>query len=81
MFASHSPSQRRVEANIAKAKELPKGQQYNKRYQAAIAQLNKDSRAYIAEPEALAALNKKQEKEALVALDKAVALQPRESSF
>tara|TARA_B110000879_G_scaffold23780_2_gene31378 strand:+ start:1870 stop:2811 length:942 start_codon:yes stop_codon:yes gene_type:complete len=46
LFASHPPSQRRVEANIAKAKELPKGQRYTKRYQAAIAQLNKDSRAY-----------------------------------
>ena len=81
LFASHPPSQRRVEANIAKAKELPKGQRYTKRYQAAIAQLNKDSRAYKAEAEALAALNKKQGKEALVALDKAVALQPREGSF
>ena len=81
LFASHPPSVRRVEANVARAKTLPGGQRYRARYQAVIAQLKKDAPAYSAQTTAVAALNKKQGKEALAALDKAVALQPGESAF
>ena len=81
LFASHPPSSLRVEANTAKAIELPTGKRYRQRYQVAIAQRKKDSPAYAEEEAAIAALNKKQGKEALAALDKAVALQPWEGSF
>jgi len=81
LFASHPPSIRRVEANSARASSLPSGQRYRQRYQAAIAQLKKDAPAYAAQKTALAALDKKQSKKALAALDKAVAIQPEESAF
>ena len=81
LFASHPPSAKRVEANIAKAKQLPKGQRYRQRYQAAIAQLRKDKPAYKAEEAALEALNKKQTNAAISQLDQAIAVQPREAAF
>lgn len=81
LFASHPPSVRRVEANSARAKMLPRGQRHRERYQAAMAQLQKDAPAYRAQQAAAAAVNKKQAKKALVALDKAVAIQPQESAF
>ena len=81
LFASHPPSEKRVEANIAKAKQLPKGQRYRQRYQAAIAQLRKDKPAYKAEEAALEALNKKQTNAAISQLDRAIAVQPREAAF
>ena len=81
LFASHPPSQQRVDANSAKAKTLPRGERYRQRYQTAIAQLKKDAPAYEAEEKAIAALNKKQGQVALEELDKSVALQPREASF
>ena len=81
LFASHPPSIRRVEANSARAKTLPRGQRYTERYQAAIAQLKKDAPAYSAQKTAVAALNKNQAKKALAALDRAVAIQPEEGAF
>jgi len=81
LFASHPPSIKRVQANIAKAQTLPRGQRYKARYQAAISQLNKDTGAYEAEKLAIAALKKKDGKAALNELDKAIAIQPREASF
>ena len=81
LFASHPPSAKRVQANIAKAKTLPSGARYRDRYQAAIAPLKKDAKAYLAQDKAIASLKKKQAKAALRYLDGAVALQPREASF
>ena len=81
LFASHPPSIKRVQANIAKAQTLPRGQRYKARYQAAISQLGKDAGAYEAEKSAIAALKKKDGKAALNELDKAIAIQPREASF
>ncbi|MDO7654095.1 MAG: M48 family metalloprotease [Porticoccus sp.] len=81
LFASHPPSQERVDANRVKAASLPKGPNYRDRYQRAIAQLKRDKPAYDAEVEAIKALNAKNHKAALVQLDKAIKIQPNEGSF
>ena len=81
LFASHPPSAKRVQANIAKAKTLPSGARYRDRYQAAIAPLKKDAKAYLAQDKAMASLKNKEAKAALRYLDGAVALQPREAAF
>ena len=81
LFASHPPSAKRVEANIAKAKTLPSGARYRERYQVAIAPLKKDAMAYLAQDNAMKSLMEKEADKALMFLDRAVALQPREASF
>lgn len=81
LFASHPPSQERVDKNLIKAASLPKGPNYRNRYQRAIAQLKRDKPAYAAETEAIKALNDKNPKGALAQLDKAIKIQPNESSF
>jgi predicted Zn-dependent protease len=81
LFASHPPSIKRVQANIAKAQTLPRGQRYKARYQTAIAQLRKDANAYKAAEAGAAALKKKDGKAALNELDRAIAIQPGEASF
>lgn len=82
LFASHPPSQKRVDANQAFLSELPTGGEVNRQqYQNAIAQLRKDQAAYDAQDEAIQALNEEQPGPALKALDKAVKLQPREGQF
>jgi predicted Zn-dependent protease len=81
MFASHPPSRARVEANQTKAHTLPKGVTNRTRYQQKIAQLKRDIPAYEAEEAAIKALNAKDTKTALVKLDKAIKIQPNESSF
>ncbi len=81
LFASHPPSIKRVQANIARAQMLPRGQRFKARYQAATAQLRKDASAYKAEQAAVAALQKKDGKAALNQLDKAIAIQPDEAAF
>ena len=81
LFASHPPSIQRVQANIRRAQTLPRGERYKARYQQAIAQLHRDTNAYKAEEAAIVALSKKDGRDALDELDKAVAIQPREASF
>jgi predicted Zn-dependent protease len=81
LFASHPPSQERVDANRIKAASLPKGPNYKDRYQRKIAQLIHDKPAYDAEADAIKALNAKKADEALSLLDKAIKIQPNESSF
>ena len=81
LFASHPPSQARVEANRLHASELPGGERYRARYQRHIAQLKKDAPAYEAQDKALAALKKEDARAALKYLDKAVKLQPAEAQF
>ena len=81
LFASHPPSQERVDANRIKAASLPKGPNYRDRYQRKIAQLKHDKPAYDAETRAIKALNAKNSKETLAQLDKAIKIQPNESSF
>lgn len=81
LFASHPPSQERVDANRIKAASLPKGVQNRDRYQSKIAQIKRDKPAYAAETEAINALNAKDGDKALALLDKAIKIQPNESSF
>ena len=81
LFASHPPSQSRVEANREHASELMTGERYKERYQHHIAQLKKDAPAYKAQDKAMDALEKRNARAALKYLDKAVKLQPAEAQF
>lgn len=81
LFASHPPSQARVDANRELVKTLPSGNTYTERYQRKIAQLKQDKPAYKAEEEAIKALKNKNPQQALTHLDKAVKLQPADGYF
>jgi len=81
LFASHPPSQERVNANRELAKTLPKGNAFRERYQQKIAQLKHDKPAYDAESEAINALKNKNADLALSHLDKAVKIQPGDGYF
>ncbi len=78
LFASHPPSQERVNANREKAKTLPRGTVNRDVYQRKIAQIKRDMPAYEAQEAAMKAINGKDPKTALAALDVAVKLQPAE---
>ena len=79
LFASHPPSQERVNANINKAATLPRGNDFKERYQKTIAQLKKDQPAYEAQEQAIKALNNKDAKTAMAQLDRAISIQPRDA--
>ena len=82
LFASHPPSNARVEANRNHASGLPPGgKRYRERYQRNIAQLLKDAPAYKAQERAVEALKGEDPRGALKHLDKAVKLQPAEAQF
>lgn len=81
LFASHPPSQERVEANIKRVAKLPAGKSYRERYQRETAQLRKDKGAYEAQKKAMAALKEKKGKQALKHLDEAIAIQPNDGQF
>lgn len=80
-FASHPPSQQRVDANRAKAAQLPSGERNRAAYQRAIAQIKKDKPAYDALEAGIKAANDKSYDKALSLVNKAAQLQPREPSF
>ncbi len=81
LFASHPPSQARVQANREHARNLTGGQRYRDRYQRHISQLKKDAKAYEAQSKAMTALKAKKAEVALKHLDTAVGLQPDEAQF
>ncbi len=81
LFASHPPSQQRVDANARLAAELPPGELHAERYNRAIAQLRRDQPAYEAQQKAVQALNDRNPEAALRHLDEAIAIQPDESMF
>ncbi len=82
LFASHPPSQARVNANIEHAKQLPKGGATNRAaYLKAIAQLRRDADAYKSYDDAMAAINDKQYDRALVLARQAQKQQPKEAAF
>lgn len=82
LFASHPPSQKRVEENRELAREFSKDGERNKRdYQQAIAQIKKDADAYEAHMEAEMALREKNPEQALRLAEKAISLQPEEALF
>ncbi|MGI9287049.1 MAG: M48 family metalloprotease [Pseudomonadales bacterium] len=86
LFASHPPSQKRVDANIVTAEALAvkyngKLEMGRESYKRAIAQIKRDKAAYDAQDKALAAAKKKDYKTANSLVDKAIKLQPREAKF
>ncbi len=82
LFASHPPSQARVEANRIKAAQLPPSNKRNRdAYQRAIAQIKRDAPAYKQHQEALKAASNKQLDQALTLVNKAIAMQPNEYLF
>ncbi|MBB6520294.1 M48 family metalloprotease [Pseudoteredinibacter isoporae] len=81
LFASHPPSQERVAANRARAKQMPPGVRNQKAFDRAMAQLRKDAPAYKLHQEALAAANKKQMDKALSLTEQAIRKQPKEALF
>ena len=82
LFASHPPSQQRVDSNIQHAANLPAGGVRNRdAYQRAIAQIVADQPAYDAQNKAVEALNDKNPDLALEYLDRAVSIQPNEGQF
>lgn len=82
LFASHPPSQERVNANQRRLQNFPPGGVRNAdAYQRATAQLRKDAPAYAAEKKALAALQGQDAPGAIKALDQAIAIEPGEGRF
>ena len=82
LFASHPPSQARVDANREKVKTYPPGGMTNRAvFQKKLARLRKDQPAYEAQTQAMEALGDKKPKLALEYLDRAVRLQSGEGQF
>lgn len=82
LFASHPPSQARVNANKAKLASLPQGGIVGRdRYRRAVGQILRDTPAYKAQADAIKALNAKDHRAALSHLDRAIKIQPREGQF
>ncbi len=82
LFASHPPSQERVENNIRDAAALPKsGEVGRDRYQQKIAHLTKSKPAYDAYDEAQEALSEGNAERARSLVEKAISIEPREGHF
>lgn len=82
LFASHPPSQERVEKNRELAREHRSGGGLGKaRYQKRTAYLRKIKPAYDAYDEGIKALKEKQTDKALRLAGKAIAIEPREALF
>lgn len=83
LFASHPPSQERVDANRRTMAEMggPGGDLGKDRYQAAVAGLRRAAPAYEKHQQALAAANKSDYATARRLASEAVKIEPRESRF
>jgi predicted Zn-dependent protease len=83
LFASHPPSQERVNANRRTMGELggPGGDAGADRYAAAMANLKRDAPAYEKQKQAIAAANQKDYATARRLTNEAVKIEPRESRF
>lgn len=82
LFASHPPSQERVDKNIKTRSTLPPGgEQGKQRYQATIAHLKRTKPAYEAYDKGRKALQDEDMKSALSLAKKAIALEPKEAHF
>jgi len=82
LFASHPPSQERVDLNTETAKGLPAGGEMGKQqYQQKMQYLNRVKPAYDAYDAAMAAAVKEDYSTARTELDKAMKIEPRESIF
>ncbi len=82
LFASHPPSQERVEKNIATAKSLPvNGDLGAARYQAAMRRLQKTKAAYDLFDDAQKDLQNKNTAAALSKVNRAIQIEPQEGHF
>ena len=81
LFASHPPSQARVEANKRHAQSLTGNTRNRAAYQQAVSQLTQDKEAYTLHEQAIKTANDKNYAEALNLVDKAIAIQDRENHF
>ncbi|WP_455221709.1 M48 family metalloprotease [Kaarinaea lacus] len=82
LFASHPPSQERVEANKATAKNLnEKGALNTKVYEQKIAHLKKTQAAYDSYAQSQKALKENQPQQAIALIDKALKIEPKEALF
>jgi len=82
LFASHPPSQERVDANRETARTLPPGGElFTERYQRHIAHLKKTKDAYTAHDEGRKALSKGNTRKAMSLAEKALEIEPREPLF
>ncbi|MCV6624952.1 MAG: M48 family metalloprotease [Cellvibrionaceae bacterium] len=81
LFASHPPSQERVDANRKRAATMPKGKRNKAAFERAMGQLRKDAPAYELHQKAIAAANKKQFDQSLKLTEQAIRKQPKEAMF
>lgn len=82
LFASHPPSQKRVEENIKTAQALKKGGVVGEEsYKKAMSRLFKTEKAYEAFDQALVAFEKKDTKQASALLKTAISIEPNEAHF
>ena len=81
LFASHPPSQERVDANRRTAQKLGPGDDGREEYQRRIARLKRDQPAYDAYDRGVAAMNAGRYQEALKYAEQALKLQEREGLF
>ncbi len=82
LFASHPPSQERVDNNFKTARELSAtGERGRERYQRMIARLQRTQPAYAAYDQAREALKAGDRRKARALVDKAIAIEPGEALF
>ncbi len=82
LFASHPPSQQRVQANIATAQRLPKGGELGEaRYKKVMARMRKAAPAYDKFDEAKKSMKAGNQKQALALVNQAIRIEPNEALF
>lgn len=81
LFASHPPSQERVDRNRQKLTQYPGGVRNKSQFERAVAQIRRDAPAYKLNQEAQLAAKNKQYAEALSLTNRAIGLQSREAQF
>lgn len=81
LFASHPPSQERVSRNRATAAKYPGGVRNKEAFQRAMAQVNKDQKAYANYQKAEKLAGEKKYIDALAYVDQSIAAQPKENLF
>lgn len=81
LFASHPPSQARVEANRKHAQQYPGGVRNKAEFQRAMAQVNKDKAAYQNYQKAQKLAGEKKYIDAQTYVEKSIAQQPKENLF
>ncbi|MGQ9424757.1 M48 family metalloprotease [Gilvimarinus sp. F26214L] len=81
LFASHPPSQERVEANRQHARNLAGSARNKEAFQRATARIRQDKEAYDVHQQAVAAVNDKDLDQGLALVNRAIERQPRESHF